>query len=249
MGSISSFTAVGSVTHLSVLSRPDADSFVLGEVLTYTDGGSYSGRSVIYTCEVTIPPHGVGINVLLGRQATTGEYLSFDRPENTSSPTGDQDNDEWISKFEKELGGAHNVVAAQGMWLTWLSSNESTIRNGGQNVRDFLSEHFVRRLLGVVFRYALTPDKCEQEEMETAKRLKKTELYTEKVVQHLLQRDVVRDDMWPGGIVAGALLPLGDWVNLPAYKQTDSDNRHSSAISFSLCDMSKRFPHRPSSSF
>ena len=185
-------------------------------ILTHTAGEGDSGRSVIYTCEVSVPPHGVGMNVLLGRQAITSEYLSLDGPENTSAPTGDRDCDEWIPKFEQALEGAQSADTAQNLWLSWLSSKESTIRNHGQNLRDILSEHFVRKLLGVVFRYALTTDQREQEEIENPRRMRKTELYAEKVVKHLLQRDAVRDDMWHGGVVAGALLPLGDWVGLAA---------------------------------
>ena len=206
-------SSASSITDLSILARPSPNVFLVGAVLTHKSGEGESGRSSISICEVTLPPNGVGMNTILGRQAITSEYLCLDVPGSSAPPLLSRSIDELIRKLDTSLKGSEPLPRVEGIWKAWLTIQELGLLKRKLDIREVLFEASVRNLLRVVFEAALTP--VEKNGADESSRIRTTRRYASRVVKDLLSRKVVTDTMWPGGVVAGALLPLGDWVSRP----------------------------------
>jgi len=214
VGAISPSTTTGFVSHLSILARPSPNTFLIGLVLIYTSDVGESGRSVIYTCEIALPSKGVGMNMLIGRQTATSTYLSLpeSRPKSSSEPDVQaQSCMKLIPRLVKTLEGVDSADGTSNMWSGWLRNHEHRLRSDGLVIRELLPEATVRKLLSVVFGAALRVE--EQAEEGAPKRMRKAGPYAARIVKDLLERNRVTDAMWPGGVVANALLPCEDWVS------------------------------------
>jgi hypothetical protein len=157
------------------------------------------GRSVLYSCEVTIPQKGIGLNALLGSQARTEEYISLPTSGSSTENTGVDRQAEVRDKCLDEITTAltkGETKAATARLNDLLSGQDSV-----------LPEQFVTKLVNVVFKAAL-PDFGKEGEVESKKRGP----YASKIMATLLQKGAVNDEMLKGGIVSAGLLPLADWV-------------------------------------
>jgi len=152
------------------------------------------------------------MSTLLGRQAMTSDYLSLGGSESKEHAESGLPFEELVSKLEKILEEPAQLSQAQGIWASWLNTEETKHRKRGQEFRELLSEPTVKRLLGTVFGAALT--EMEHDRDDAPKRIERTGRYAPRIVKDLLQRRLLTDAMWPGGVVVGALLPCGDWVGL-----------------------------------
>jgi hypothetical protein len=157
------------------------------------------GRSVLYSCEVTIPQKGIGLNALLGSQVRTGEYITLPITSDAQGTGVDRQagaRDKCLSEITAALGKGDTKTATSR--LNDLLSGQDAV----------LPERFVTDLVNVVFGTAL-PDLGKEVEGESKKRGP----YASKMITTLLQRGVVNDEMIKGGVVSSALLPLSDWVS------------------------------------
>jgi hypothetical protein len=155
------------------------------------------GRSVIYTCEITIPGKGIGLNALLGSQARTEEYISLPSASQAANGSIDRDEDvreKCIAEIETALSKG-DTKAATARLNDLLSDQYATLPGS-----------FVKKLIKLVFETALPELKGEGES-------KKRGPYASKIVSTLLARRLVNDEMINGGVVAAGLIPLGDWVS------------------------------------
>lgn len=183
-------TPVGSsegaqVTHIAVISS--SPNLVVGTVLKQPGA---NGRSAIYIADVTIPESGVGLSLLLGSAARTADvFVSVEGP-SVSQPT------------ETMLDGVTSalqhgdVERAERTFSTFLEDEDK--KTTGR--RAVLAEPVVRRLLDTIFSHALQDGK-------------KSGPYASKIVNALIDRKAVHDNMRPDGIVLGALVPCTDWVS------------------------------------
>jgi len=160
------------------------------------------GRSVVYTCEITIPEKGIGLNALLGSQARTEEYISLP---STTEANGKVDQEEEVrgktmAEIKKSLSKG-DIKTANARLNDLLSNQEITLPGS-----------FVKSLIKVIFETAL-PDFGKEGES------KKRGTYASTLMRTLLQKGFVNDEMLSGGVVAAGLLPLADWVRLPYYRE------------------------------
>lgn len=160
----------------------------------------------MYTCDINIPERGIGLNALLGSQARTEEYIAL--PAGTTEINGSVDHDEEVrdkcmSEIEKAFSKG-DIKAANARLNDLLSDQYATLPGS-----------FVKKLVKVIFETAL-PDLGKPTDVESKKRGP----YASNMITTLLQRGLVNDEMIPGDVVAGALLPLADWVS-HLFKQCD----------------------------
>jgi hypothetical protein len=155
------------------------------------------GRSVVYTCEITIPEKGIGLNALLGSQARTEEYISLPSSAQTNGKADREEDsrEKSISDIQKALSKGDTKAA--NARLNDLLSDQNTTPPGS----------FVKKLVKVIFETAL-PDFGKEGES------KKRGAYASTMITTLLQKGLVNDEMLSGGVVAAGLLPLADWVCL-----------------------------------
>lgn len=159
------------------------------------------GRSVLYSCEITISQKGIGLNALLGSHARTEEYITLPTATSAVQSTGIDRQADGRTKCLSEITSAlrKSETKAATSRLSDLLSGQDTV----------LPERFVTDLVNVVFKAAL-PGLEQEAEGESRKRGP----YASKMITTLLQKGVINDEMLRGGVVANALLPLADWVNL-----------------------------------
>lgn len=157
--------------------------------------GEDGGRSVVYTCEITIPEKGIGLNALLGSQARTEEYISLpsNSEVNVKVDQDEQTREKSMSDIKKAL--LKGDTRAANARLNDLLSDQNTTLPGS----------FVKQLVKVIFETAL-PDFGKEGES------KKRGTYASGMITTLLQSGLVNDEMLSGGVVAAGLLPLADWV-------------------------------------
>ena len=194
--SVTSTTTNTSITHLALLGQGAPNVLVIGIVLHH--GGEDGGRSVVYTCEVTVPEKGIGLNALLGSSSRTEEYLSI-------ASTGSS---------SKQINGTTETPAekAVGEILALLAKGDSKAASSRldkalANQKEHLSEKEVKKLVQAIFSTAL-PALGKEVVAESKRRGP----YSPAMIESLLERRLVNDEMIKGGVVAAALLPLEDWV-------------------------------------
>ncbi|EIW69985.1 hypothetical protein TREMEDRAFT_29670 [Tremella mesenterica DSM 1558] len=202
---LSTFFTSGSITSLSVISQVSGNIFVVGMVVLHHDSEGTEGRSVLYTCELTLPAHGVGINTLLGSQARTKLYIR------STIKTQQDLNGQEASLIQtlKHALSHGNVADAENLWKEWIDKEDE--KAGKISGKVNLREVFVKKLLHVLFEAAL-PDSIESAGEMNAEA--KTNRYAGEIIKSLISRKGVNDDMWEGGLVMGALVPLKDWDNI-----------------------------------
>jgi hypothetical protein len=149
----------------------------------------------VYTCEITIPEKGIGLNALLGSQARTEEYIAL--PTSTSQPgktdQAEEGREKTIAEISKALSKG-DTKAANARLNDLLSDQDTTLPGSS-----------VKKLVTAIFETAL-PDLGKDGES------KKRGSYASSMITTLLQRGLVNDEMLNGGVVAAGLLPLADWV-------------------------------------
>ncbi|KIR28839.1 hypothetical protein I309_02334 [Cryptococcus deuterogattii LA55] len=193
---LSSFTSSGTISALSILSVRSG-VYTIGVALSHkhSEGEGSSGRSVLYTCEVALPERGVGMGLLLGSKARTGEYLEVEGAEKKQGKSElEKRQDRVLEGLEKALKNK-DVAGAQKAWKDWVAK-ESDAAEG------VFSDKFVRKVVNVVFGAALNEDG------------KPKNVYAGEVLKDLVSRRVISDSMWKEGVVVDGLLPLGDWENI-----------------------------------
>lgn len=185
------------ITDLALLGQTAPNVLVIGIVLHH--GGDDGGRSVVYTCEVTVPEKGIGLNALLGSSARTEEYLSISAAGSSSKQVNGT-----AEIPEEKVVGEITALLAKGD--TKAASTRLDKALAGQ--KDQLSEKTVKKLVNVIFSTAL-PGLGKETESENKKRGP----YAPGLIRPLLERRMINDEMIKGGVVASALLPLEDWVS------------------------------------
>lgn len=206
--SISSLASSGgSISHLAVLRSHNTSRITIAAVLTHPAVGTESGRSVVYTCEISLPEKGIGMSSLLGVQQSTSTYLSQDsKHADTAGNVA-----KLLKDLSKAIKGATTVGPAEKVWADWIAVEDTKKKSGNGPI---LPESAVKQIVHLVFSSALTTKAASDEaggEVETAI----TGVYARKIIQDLLSRRLVSDGMWTGGVVAGGLLPVKDWVSRP----------------------------------
>ncbi|WWD01231.1 hypothetical protein V866_008173 [Kwoniella sp. B9012] len=187
--SISSFTSTGTIEHLSILSRKNG-ILTVGLVLSHLNSDGQSGRSVIYTTEVVVPPKGIGMGSLLGTKDKTQMYLSTSAA--ITYKTDGQGEEEKVIKKVSESIKKNQPSQAENTLEGFLSKGDSTS----------ISESFVRKIVKIVFSEANNDEgKCKG-------------TYSPGIIRLLLERGLVNDSMWKGSLVGEGLLPCGDWDNI-----------------------------------
>ena len=183
----------GIVAALSIISKPSANTFVIGVVIAHHTGNE--GRSVVHTCEVTIPLSGIGMSALLGSRQRSSEYIRF-----------------------KDSGAAEALSKEDRLFLSQLSD---ALKQGDEKEADRLwakrtgtmstqavPEAFAKEVLQEVLRAALRTTATSNGETAAI-----SSTYCRSIVEDLLSRKAVNDGMWEGGLVLAGLLPLDDWVS------------------------------------
>lgn len=178
---------------------------VVGVVLHH-GGSDDGGRSVVYSCEVTVPEKGIGLNALLGSSARTEEYLSV-----AGSVLSKQSNGEIESTGDKLV---KDITTLLGKGDTKGASTRLDKFLASQKEQP--SEKIVKTLVNTIFNSALPG--LETENMKRGP-------YAPAMITSLLERHMIHDEMVKGGVVAAALLPLGDWVSrsIPSSMQRSTD--------------------------
>ena len=196
--SVSSSTTNTTISDLALLGQSSSHVLTVGIVLHHTSDDG--GRSVVYTCDINIPERGIGLNALLGSQARTEEYIALPTSKGEVNGTIDHDEevrDKCMSEIENALSKS-DTKAANARLNDLLSDQYATLPGS-----------FVKKLVKATFETAL-PELGKSTEVESKKRGP----YASSMITTLLQRGLVNDEMIPGGVVAGALLPLADWTNI-----------------------------------
>ncbi|WVQ69919.1 uncharacterized protein L199_008142 [Kwoniella botswanensis] len=187
--SISSFTSTGTIEHLSILSRKNG-ILTVGLVLSHLNSDGQSGRSVIYTTEVVVPPKGIGMGSLLGTKEKTQLYLSTSAA--ITHKSDGQGEEEKVIKKVSESINKNQPSQAENALKGFLSKGDSTS----------ISESFVRKIVNVVFSEAINDEG------------KYKGTYSPGIIRLLLERGLVNDSMWKASLVGEGLLPCGDWDNI-----------------------------------
>ena len=195
---VTSTTTNTSITHLALLGQTAPNVLVVGVVLHH--GGEDGGRSVVYTCEVTIPEKGIGLNALLGSSARTEEYLSI-----ASTASSSRQINGTVDDPKEKIGSEIIALLAKGDTKAAATRLEKSL-NAGQ--KDQLSEKIIKKIVHAIFSTAL-PALGKEGESESKKRGP----YAPGMITSLLERRLVNDEMIEGGVVAAGLLPLEDWVS------------------------------------
>jgi hypothetical protein len=182
-------TIGGEFTHLSVLSRPSASTIIIGMVVAHVN---HDSRSVLYIAEITTPSKGVGMNLLLGTQGITSQYLTLAKTATVKSPE-----DILIQDLQNALATDH--TKADTIWSNWMAK---------RNVKSPLAESTIKRILSVIFSSAL-----KEEEVDGVKVVKKAGPYAGEIIRDLVVKGWVNNSMYPGGVVEAGLIPANDLVS------------------------------------
>ncbi|WVQ71724.1 hypothetical protein IAR50_001265 [Cryptococcus sp. DSM 104548] len=190
---LSSLTSSGTISALGVLSSAQG-VFTIGVVLSHKhgEGDASVGRSVLYTCEVALPPQGIGMGLLLGTKSRTEEYLSVgDSSKKQKKSEEERKEDKLVETVEKALR-AKDVAGTSKAWRNHTASET------------VFSSKLVKSLVNSIFGAALNGEG------------KPTGVYAAEVARDLVSRGLVSDSMWKESIVVDGLLPLGDWETITA---------------------------------
>ncbi|KAK4686673.1 hypothetical protein P7C73_g3446, partial [Tremellales sp. Uapishka_1] len=211
---VSSFSSTGTITHLSTLAQPTSSTFIVGIVMSHKNPEGDGGRSVVYATEVSLPAQGVGLNMLLGTQEKTSIYLSSKQNGEVAPqyPFGyGESGDNIIEALQSGLK-AGNVETTEDAWLRWLHDEDAKAVKlaSKKSAQANLPEVFVKKILDTVF-FAALPGASNDDDAPSRKM---TGIYAMRVVRSLMNRRIVSDSMWKGGVVAGGLLPCKDWENI-----------------------------------
>lgn len=211
--SVSTASANTYITHLAHLGQTAPNVLIIGVVLHHGNAdesaaAAVGGRSVVYTCEVTIPAKGIGLNALLGSQAKTEEYLSLSKSAVTGKAAGSDEGDDYkmVNAFKASLAKG-DLKAARATLEKRLSSKQA------------ISEKSVKQIVHAIFHTAL-PALDKDVEGESKKRGP----YDGQMIKLLLDRRLVHDEMLKGGVVASGLLPMGDWVSSSVHRSFVATN-------------------------
>lgn len=183
------------ITHLAVLSQAPG-TYTLGTVLSHP-GSDGSGRSVIHVLDVSVPESGIGLSSLIGSAEATAEVFS-----QRTQPHGAVD--KMLEGLRTSLA-ANTPEKAEKSFQYWLDEEDkkATAHAHGSGKRQAtIPESVVRRVVSAVFDAAL----------ETKGKSKGP--YAGRIISTLAERRLLSDDMYAGGLVLGALLPVGDWRNI-----------------------------------
>ncbi|GFZ45721.1 hypothetical protein JCM24511_03450 [Saitozyma sp. JCM 24511] len=234
---LSSLSPSGSISQLAILARPTPNSFIIGFVVLHSHSDGESGRSIIYTCEVTVPAKGVGLNALLGTQARTAKYFSTAREVEPAklqraagAGAGASDREARCEAIVNEIEAALSTSAspegseanaheraskAEAIWSEWIGTESEQWEGEGKMP---VPEASVRRLVNVIFSAALPSHADEgvsQSETTTdAPVVLRSGPYAAGIMRDLLARRALSDGLWNGGVVAAGLLPCCDWGNI-----------------------------------
>jgi hypothetical protein len=173
------------ITHLANVGSSAPGTFTIALTVTQTEGG----RSGIYTTEVAVPEKGVGMNLLLGTQRATAQYFGPERHHRPSTF------DHLITGFAQTIPDGSAMAAFE----AWLQVAE---KSSPANVAYHLPETQAKVIISAVFNAAL---------QKTEEGYRKTGVYASDIVQLLLRKKWVNDEMYPSGVV-NALVQLEDWV-------------------------------------
>ncbi|ORY24961.1 hypothetical protein BCR39DRAFT_545369 [Naematelia encephala] len=205
VGPISSLAGTGGIiSHISVLDASTPNQFVVGVVLTHHGATGDSGRSIIHTCELSLPANGVGLNSLLGTQFATKTYLSF------GHHSGHRGSVSVSQKMRDLLATATNAIgterqaalsAAEQLWQDYLKQ---------QDPKTSLSVETVKAIARAVFSAALRTEEVEGDgDNDTVP----TGVYARSIVRNMLDRSLLKQDAVESGLI-NALLALEDWDNI-----------------------------------
>lgn len=178
-------TTQAQITHLANVGLSAPGTFTIALTVTQTEGG----RTGVYTTEVTVPDKGVGMNLLLGTQRATAQYFGSEKHHRAST-------------FDHLITGFAQTIldgSAMGAFEAWLQVAE---KSSPANVAFHLPEAQAKAVISAVFDAALE---------KTEEGYRKTGVYASDIVQLLLRKKWVNDEMYPGGVV-NALVQLEDWV-------------------------------------
>ena len=210
----------GKIIDLSLLDSETSSTMVVGVVINYHPGST--SRSVIYLTEINLPASGVGINHLIGSQARTNRFLSTTSASGMDPskqarrgeiPEAGYRQQRFVRKFQKALK-AGDIDKASEAWMRFLHKaiGKQIDVSSPKMIQADLSASLVKAIIGIVFDAAL--QEAIEADFDGRRRfmVRKSGVYARSVLVDLFNRGVIQDDMWPGGVVMGALLPLQDWV-------------------------------------
>lgn len=182
------------ITHLAVLSH-SAGQYALGTVLSHP-GSDGSGRSVIHVLDVSVPEGGIGLSSLIGSADATAAVFA-----QRSAPHGAVD--KMLEGLRTSLAANTPEKAEKGFqyWLDEEDKKAAAHAHGGGKRQAVVPESVVRRVVTAVFDAALEAKG-------------KTKPYAGRIVAALAERRLLADDMYAGGLVLGALVPVGDWRSI-----------------------------------
>ena len=171
------------------------------------------GRSVIYIMDVVLPQKGIGMNLLLGSQETTLKYLNLS--DEAALPTANVKSGAITTELQTLLG-AHKVEETEKQFEIWLSLRMANQKKD----KTLVPEDTVKKIVEIVLTAASQSTDVEMEdetevpfEAEEAKPLRFTGPYASNIMRVLIDRGLVKDIMWPGGVVQAGLLLAQDWVS------------------------------------
>ncbi len=157
------------------------------------------------------------MSMLLGSHDRTSVYLSTQLDSSEKSPKTDFDTsvEVLIANLKRSLKGAETAQAAEEIWSKWIEEEDlkasKVLETKGKSAN--LPESFVRQVISTIFEACLTRRTVGEPQSQEVK-VSRTGVYASRIVRDLVARKVVNDSMWHGGVVAGGLLPCGDWVGL-----------------------------------
>ncbi|ORX33750.1 hypothetical protein BD324DRAFT_638442 [Kockovaella imperatae] len=207
-------TTTACVSHLAILAS-NPGSFTLGLVLTHRDNDG--GRSVVYTLDVSISDSGIGINSLLGSQVQTQKYLSV-----PVRVTGSKVDSKEITSLLEEALQRRAVDEAEERFRVWMSAKEDEHKANGSK-GPMLTDDLVQRIVSTIITLARKGDDeampstedtvIEAPESGPAEK-PLSGPYAGAVLGALLDRGLLKDEFWSGGVLQAGLLPASDWVNI-----------------------------------
>ena len=222
-------TASSAITNLSVLDHPIPGRFVIGVTLTYSS--EEGGRTVVYTLELAVPEKGVGMSALIGTYADTAAYFSVPS-RGTKAPSFDTFIDDLTTGIQDGKGYS--------VFENWFSQEQEAFKPQGKVPASFtLPEYQTKAILRTVFDAALRKVNAEEGGDEGQIRLEPTGRYEPKIIETLISRKFLHDEMYAPGVLS-TLLALNDWAN--ASKAT---RLISSIPSSSLVTMLSKSIHPP----
>lgn len=250
--SLASLPTSGQISGLTVLGTPSPSTFTVGFVVSHASSTPEddTGRSVIYTCDVTLPSGGVGLKDLLGSGPSTARYFSFPKTVNGAAP-GDVRGQRFIAQLRSVLEDSsdHSKAVEQATKL-WSERFATDAAKAGGKVAEssVLTPAFSKATLELVFGAALGKPVAESDAAGTAVLATTSGPYASTIVTDLLERGLVDDEMVSGGVILGALVPLSDWVRLAFILRDGQADQFLRRTSRALCGYPRSPPPRSSRS-